>query len=323
MALTLVTSGTTTPTVGTNSVLDTETPGSPTLYVLEVDTSVLQTGDSLILSARKTGTSIKKGATYVGGVVSASTAAVSMIPARAFAGAPLVVSVWANSTTIPTFTDSESNTFTTLQTALTTQAGVSLIAPAPNPFASNDWLNPTCAFAPGDSLTAGATAAFSVIQAASIIGANPGAVAYASATAVSSNATPTVTSGSITSGDIVVGFVQTGGAVVTITPPAGWTVIGTIAGNPGGAIMVNTASSTATQVFNPTLSGSANCRLHVFGIPAGQAGSTVAEAVLSGVQHMPIKQSIPIPVNTSEPIEFDLLQYAGTARAFPWKVWHL
>jgi hypothetical protein len=51
MALTVVTSGTTTPTVGATSVLDTETPTvTPMLYIFEVDTAAMVNGDQLTLT---------------------------------------------------------------------------------------------------------------------------------------------------------------------------------------------------------------------------------------------------------------------------------
>lgn len=50
MPLTAVNSGTVTPTVGTPSVLDTETPASPLLYVFEVDANAMVLGDQLTLT---------------------------------------------------------------------------------------------------------------------------------------------------------------------------------------------------------------------------------------------------------------------------------
>lgn len=46
MALTVVTSGTANPVVGTNLTLVTETPAQPTSYVLRLDTSAMAAGDT-------------------------------------------------------------------------------------------------------------------------------------------------------------------------------------------------------------------------------------------------------------------------------------
>src|SRR5580765_661424 len=52
MALTVVTSGTTAAlTIGVETVLATETPGSPTTYVLRVDGAALATGEQLDIIA--------------------------------------------------------------------------------------------------------------------------------------------------------------------------------------------------------------------------------------------------------------------------------
>jgi hypothetical protein len=53
----------------------------------------------------------------------------------------------------------------------------------------------------------------------------------------------------------------------------------------------------------------------------GGTRRVVQQGAYKHIQASPIKLSIPIPCDVS--IEFDLLQSAGTARAFPWKVWHL
>lgn len=63
---------------------------------------------------------------------------------------------------------------------------------------------------------------------------------------------------------------------------------------------------------------------------------TIKKATLSGgtrqvfqvatyqhVQGQPIKLSIPVPVAAGASAEFDLNQTAGTARAYPWTVYHL
>lgn len=328
VSLTLVNSGSSTPTVGTQATLDTETPGSAQLYILEVDTTALRAGEGLVLQARKTASQGKPGAVGImagGGTTSAAlTLAFPSSPA-VYANTPLVVAYAAGSTVLTTFSDTRGDTFTTITSATTSiAAALAYTIPSGGSFANDDWLTIQSAFGPYDSLTLAAPSSGSnTIAAATLSGAT--AAPYGGATTTSSSATPTVTTGaSVSSGDLVIGSIVVNSAVLTVTPPAGWVVLGSAVGSSSQIQLMSTlATSTATVTFNPTQNGGGTNRLCVAAFPAASGGSPLARLSCFGPQLQPIKQSFPIPVNAAETIEFDLLQANGTARTFPWKVWQL
>jgi hypothetical protein len=329
MALTVVNSGIITPAVGTTpSTLDTETPGSPLLYIVEADLSPMALGDVVSLTALKnSAASLPPQALSppAGGFTNTNALTQTAVTGVAIPAGSLVVLAATDNygVSTETFSDSQSNTYTSV-------ANPNATAPVSLGMGASILTTPL-----------GATDTTKVTQSvngyptlAGLAFANMGPVSgrYAVASGYqAATTTPSITtSASVNAGDLVVvamGIAQYGS---TFTPPAGWTMLPPVYDTsnalvPSLNLGFKFAPGGGTVTFNPTVNAYATQTI-IAAFPTGSVAAgfqPVYRGTYAQPQAQPFKLSPPIPANTSEQFQFQLNQTAGMAKAFPWKLWHL